>query len=68
MAGVHLVQDAYRLHTTFCPNCLRIMRPYPMLYDFACRQQPPLYPPFRYGSHLEGKVLTNFEMDAAVEA
>jgi hypothetical protein len=34
----------------------------------ACRDKPPLYSPLRYGSHLESKVLTNFELeDAAAE-
>jgi hypothetical protein len=32
-----------------------------------CRDNPPKYSPIRYGTHLEGKVLTNFEMDEAAE-
>jgi hypothetical protein len=31
----------------------------------CCRGQPPKYRPLRYGTHLEGKVLTNFELEEA---
>jgi hypothetical protein len=28
----------------------------------CCRGQPPLFQPIRYGSHLESKVLSNFDL------
>jgi hypothetical protein len=33
-----------------------------LLLPRCCRGQPPLFQPIRYGSHLESKVLSNFDL------
>ena len=43
----------------FEPNYEAVVQPLP---EFCPVGQPPKYSPVRYGSHLESKVLRNFEL------